>query len=462
MTENTVSKTFVDFDKFNRKDFADKLTTVVERFYPFADEAYVLSLNGTFGSGKSTFLEMWKNQLEDNGHTVISINAWETDFDNEPIIPIISAILSNLKTGTGVKKLKNSLHGSLGALGLVGNQVLAHATGINVKEAMENVEAELNQTDLATYGKQIYKEYSYKVDAYKKLKEELHNYIQNLDKKPLVIFVDELDRARPNYSIEFLEAIKHIFSVKGIFFVLAVAKDQLEKSVKQHYGDIDFENYYQRFITREVNLPSISGASNIELRPFITSLFNEYIDEKTRQNIKFPWKQNEINGYIETIADICKASDFTPRQIIYFFKIFTQFMAIDRLQIATSAWIDATIILISIYIKNREFYHKIGEAKLSAIDIENYLSELKSQNQNHFICKCIIAFSICENNSKMHKDFVDLFLQYSEIENLRTEEQQNVMITSLRRIPYNSSLSYPVTAYQTIYDKFENWKQFIE
>jgi len=55
---------FDSFDKFNRKPFAERLTRVLTKFYPFYDEAFVLSLNARFGSGKTTFLKMWKHDLE--------------------------------------------------------------------------------------------------------------------------------------------------------------------------------------------------------------------------------------------------------------------------------------------------------------------------------------------------------------------------------------------------------------
>ena len=111
----------------------------------------------------------------------------------------------------------------------------------------------------------LYKSYGFKKAAYDALKTALASYVKTLDKKPFIILVDELDRVRPSYSVKFLEAIKHIFAVQGICFVLAVDKEQLKKSVKQLYGDIDFENYYMRFITREATLPS-SGEINV--KPF--------------------------------------------------------------------------------------------------------------------------------------------------------------------------------------------------
>jgi predicted NACHT family NTPase len=120
---------FHDFDKFERKQFAARLTTVISNFYPFYNEAFVLSLNAKFGAGKTTFLKMWQNQLMEDGFTVIYFNAWETDFDDEPLIPIISALLDGIPTGRGIKELKAVLRGTLGTVVLAGNDFLEHISG---------------------------------------------------------------------------------------------------------------------------------------------------------------------------------------------------------------------------------------------------------------------------------------------------------------------------------------------
>lgn len=100
--EKQFPKTFDGYDKFNRKEFADKLTKTIKTFYPFYDDAFVLSLNAKFGSGKTTFLEMWKHDLEREKHNmeVIYINAWKSDFDDEPIVPIISSILKHITSNS--------------------------------------------------------------------------------------------------------------------------------------------------------------------------------------------------------------------------------------------------------------------------------------------------------------------------------------------------------------------------
>lgn len=73
------------------------------------------------------------------------------------------------------------------------------------------------------------------------------NIIESIN-LPMFIFIDELDRCRPNYAIEVLENIKHLFGVPGVYFVVATASEQLSHSVKAVYGQsFDSPNYLKRF-----------------------------------------------------------------------------------------------------------------------------------------------------------------------------------------------------------------------
>ena len=72
----------------------------------------------------------------------------------------------------------------------------------------------------------------------------------------LVIFVDELDRCRPNFAIEILESIKHYFDDDRIIFVMSVNKSQLIHTVAQYYGnDFDSSLYLNKFFDINIQLP---------------------------------------------------------------------------------------------------------------------------------------------------------------------------------------------------------------
>ena len=74
-----------------------------------------------------------------------------------------------------------------------------------------------------------------------------------------MIFIDELDRCRPDYTVQLLEHIKHYMFYDRITFVFSVNIDQLQHTIKQYYG-IEFEasSYLDRFFDLHVSLPTPS------------------------------------------------------------------------------------------------------------------------------------------------------------------------------------------------------------
>ena len=72
----------------------------------------------------------------------------------------------------------------------------------------------------------------------------------------VVFVVDELDRCRPDYALEVLELIKHLFSVPHLHFVLGVNLEALESMIRARYGpEVDAHRYLGKFIQVRLELP---------------------------------------------------------------------------------------------------------------------------------------------------------------------------------------------------------------
>ncbi len=141
----TSSKTFSDFDKFGLEPFADKLTTYLQVEAPFVDGGFVLSLNSEFGSGKTTFFEMWANKLrsENDLLDVVCLNAWQADFQGDALLAIVSGLLtsSTLEAkGKDTESIKETA-GKLCKFALsIGNDVVQKFTGVDVFKAGQYAE----------------------------------------------------------------------------------------------------------------------------------------------------------------------------------------------------------------------------------------------------------------------------------------------------------------------------------
>ena len=90
---------------------------------------------------------------------------------------------------------------------------------------------------------------------------------------PLIVLIDELDRCRPTYAVETLEAVRHLFTVDGVVVVVAVNRKQLAEAVKGLYGEgFNGGRYLDRFADRRIRLPTPDRETRA---PFLTGLTTE-------------------------------------------------------------------------------------------------------------------------------------------------------------------------------------------
>ena len=380
-----MTKTFSNFDKFGLEPFADKLTAYLHVESNFVDESFVLSLNSEFGSGKSTFLEMWSNKLKsaDNTFKVVYINAWESDFQGDPLLAIVSCLLDILQPSKEIEPIKETA-GKLSKFALsVGNDVVQRFTGIDVIKAGQYAESKdgIAKPKAGHACFQLYQEKH-------KLFEELKKLLRELtieSKYPVLIIIDELDRCRPNYAIEFLETIKHFFDIKRLIFVLGVDKNQLASSAKALFGQqLVFDEYYRKFAHRDVNLPVKSSPMT---EKFCRKLVGEYLSEEAfGKKKRFSYvKHDDYNT--KNIVDLCTAFSLNARQIHEFFRIAAHVFSTTEKSDSNLlwGWQIGTFFMTALSIKNRALYEQIGKKEISLPEFTTYIKKLTLFNKqgNH-------------------------------------------------------------------------------
>ena len=70
------------------------MTEIVELY----SDGFVLAINNEWGTGKTTFVKMWKQYLENNDFKTVYFNAWENDFDSNPLVAIMSELKPLINT----------------------------------------------------------------------------------------------------------------------------------------------------------------------------------------------------------------------------------------------------------------------------------------------------------------------------------------------------------------------------
>lgn len=297
-------------DLLKRRPYAEILTNVLSIYTHGA----VIALNGKWGTGKTTFVKKWQKMLEQEqyGFTTIYFNAWQSDYVDDPLIPLI-ANLNQCKhidekqekefakvINAGFKIMMGTAIGlGKGLIKTVGNDILT--SGI---DALGN---EIN----ALFKQQV-DESEKQTSNMEEFKKALKGYVRYLDsKQPLIYFVDELDRCNPTFAVKVLERIKHLFEIEDIIFILSIDKEQLENSIKGYFGSgIDAEEYLHRFIDISYNLPQP------ELKDFCGHLYDYYnLMSFFNQREKKTSFRDENILFLNSAEHICTFKRITLRQL---------------------------------------------------------------------------------------------------------------------------------------------------
>ncbi len=282
--------------KLDRQKYADVLTSVIEN-YP---SGFVLAINNKWGTGKTTFVKMWQQELINEEYETIYFNAWENDFEDNPLTALVAELKAlnpsdkvNLEKviKSAAKLSKNVAPALVKALlnKYIDSEIFVEALENSVKSAGDIFEKEIE-------------DYADKKKSITDFRTNLLNYVsKNSRRKPLIFIIDELDRCRPNYAVSLLEQVKHFFSVSNIVFVLSIDKEQLGNAICGVYGSdkIDTNEYLRRFIDIEYSIPPPQNGE------FINYLY-EYFDFDSFLNSPDRKKIPEFKSDGRTFITTCK------------------------------------------------------------------------------------------------------------------------------------------------------------
>jgi hypothetical protein len=313
-TRNYVGETAFADDRLDRRPLAEKLTGYLSRL----NDGAVLAIDAPWGEGKTWFGRNWAKHLEDNSYKVVYIDAFEQDYVEDPFMLITSEILSITDdTGVIIENLQKSGIEVGKALLPVAGKALVNFVGRvtlgssdlsgEVQEAIEAGTA--NVADSAgKYIKESLESYGKDKLAMQEFKTSLAAFAHTQE-NPIIIFIDELDRCKPNFAVNLVERIKHFFDVPNIVFILLLNRDQLEKAVKGVYGsETDASAYLGKFVNFFFALPKIDK-NNYESERRLNSFI-----ELTMKKYKFQ-REEQHNGFINYMKVWAPLFDMSLRDI---------------------------------------------------------------------------------------------------------------------------------------------------
>ena len=248
-------------DLLDRESVATNLSALVQSMSGPA----VIAIDAPWGGGKTTFVQMWKQHLTNERHATVCFNAWDADFSEDPLLAFIAALGDQLPP-TVLEAAKSKVLQLGGGLLRCGIPLLVKLGTTGALEAGDFSFVEKTADEIGEWAGKVANErlaaLAAEKDAVAEFRESLSTVVSSIlddkdTKGPLVIFVDELDRCRPDFAIQLLERIKHLFDVENIIFVLSLDQGQLAHSIRAVYGEgFDAIGYLRRFVDFSYTLPA--------------------------------------------------------------------------------------------------------------------------------------------------------------------------------------------------------------
>jgi hypothetical protein len=393
-------------DVLNRKVIADDFTNILLSL----PTPQVVSINAEYGMGKSFFIERWGKDLKQNGHTVLFFNAWENDFSDDPLMAFVVDLQEQL-TDLGLKKSSSAMKGLVESVGRIGFQALvsaAETATLNLVDIEEIHEQENTENLKKRYGDFAEAKINAHVEVrqgIKQFKKGLNEVAETIKKKddpkslPIIVFIDELDRCRPDFAIKLLENIKHIYNVKNYIFVLSMDRAQMKHAVGVIYGQgMDGEGYLRRFVDMELSLPLPQ-----------TKLFvNFLLKSSGLEQLYSQQTQNMFTGMsvlAQTFGEYAEFFALTLREQEQAFKEMD--VAIRRANLACYPLVFG--FLAALKTKNKNLYKQIGISLFNIWDIiqaveniagkQNYHTKIYDRKKRCYTVEFLAALLVSEKNA---------------------------------------------------------------
>ena len=251
-TDKPVEK--IENDAFGISRYINGLCT----FILHCETPMTISIQGDWGSGKTSMMNMVRSKIENSVHT-IWFNTWQfSQFQQDNLaISMLGSLLSELNSDENkIKKLM----GSLGSVSKTALKIMVDNTAGGVAADKLSEIIGTREIDSAKEIKKIKSEFQ----------EAINKTLDKQHKEKAVIFIDDLDRLQQAKAVELLEVLKVFLDCEKCVFVLAVDYSVVTQGIKQKFGDSVDEEKGKSFFDKIIQLPFKMPVAQYDISNYIS------------------------------------------------------------------------------------------------------------------------------------------------------------------------------------------------
>lgn len=265
--------------KYNQEDLfgIEKYQIGLQQFIRNADTPLTVALQGEWGSGKTSLMNLLKNVLCDGDNSPfygIWINTWQYSLLTSPehtLLKIISGLTDEI-----ISILKDKHQTNIDGLASKAGKFLKKASLEIAKFGADKVisgSGNIIQSMASNDDKDV---------LLNEFRDELQKAIHGLlekekakgsTKKGILFFIDDLDRIDPPVAVQILELLKNIFDLENCIFILAIDYDVVIKGLKPKFGELTESNEreFRSFFDKIIQLPFSMPVASYQIEKFLNT-----------------------------------------------------------------------------------------------------------------------------------------------------------------------------------------------
>jgi len=236
-------------DKFGFKEYVQILG---ESIIDINDLPFTVGIFGEWGTGKTTLMYYLENWFKEKDIKTIWLNPWKYDRKEELWAAIIRELL--LEIADKDDKLEKKII-----------ELLKKMSCVAIQGGLSYMSGGLLAGSFETFRENIANAKRHEHEFLHKFDDEFKNLVKefignNGKNKKIVIFIDDLDRCKPENAISVLESLKLYLDNEYCIFVLGVDRVIIEKGIQLLYGDrieISGREYLDKIIQLSFYIPPI-------------------------------------------------------------------------------------------------------------------------------------------------------------------------------------------------------------
>ena len=412
-------------DTLGRKPLVETLCAVIET----DERPLVVSVDGKFGSGKSTFLTMCAAHLRQEARlraeeaAVAEFNAWQHSHTKNPLIDLISALIQNVPQSKRLKRV---------AAGIGWGAVSAASQGAINRQNFQEADTE-----------SLFKLWHDIEEQRQAFHSELEGVVQETG-DPLVVFLDELDRCMPQQALDYLNIVRHLFDVPGVAVVIGVNQDELAHRVRQLYGEgCNADLYLRRFWDftmplREPDSEQLTSFLNgvfqgAEVSDRLNATSGEYPDTLlkllvTKSGMSLRDIQQTVHYLASVLSKLPSPDQSSPRS-------FEDGEALQQLVLTA----------FTIRVMDQSIYDRMISREDDLFQVAALLCKKLERGLDDYIITVLITFVLSLDRDQLDgirsdEEFVQMFMQ-AEVGDRELAEKTRRMLGEVRSSPFGTHIT---------------------